>query len=145
MKDYIISVGAVMMLLSFSQLLLPEGGLKKFASLAAGFIIINALVAPLGKGLSEIDVGSISVSEASPGISDAQFRAEVIKKHRENLAELIEKKTRFKSRAYVETDNDGNITKITLKCKGDESECVAYIVNELKVPRERIVITYENN
>lgn len=133
------------MLISLSQLLLPDGGLKRFASLAAGFMIISAVVSPLGS-VPKDALGGLSLpAESSAAADDALYRAEVIKRHRKNLAEIIEKKLRHKSRVYVDTDNDGNITKVTLRCGGDESECVAYIISELKVPRERIVTVYENN
>lgn len=134
-----------MMLISFSQLLLPDGGLKKFASLAAGFMIISAVISPLDSVPTDA-LGDFSLpGEGSSAANEALYRAEVIKRHRENLAEIIEKKFRHKSRAYVDTDNDGNITKITLHCGGDESGCIAYIIRELGVPRERIVTVYENN
>lgn len=134
-----------MMLISFSQLLLPDGGLKKFASLAAGFMIISAVISPLGSVPADTLENFTIPSENSSAANDALYRAEVIRRHRENLAGIIKKKLRHKSRAYVDTDNDGNITKITLYCGGDESECVAYIIRELGVPRERIVTVYENN
>ena len=100
------------MLISFSQLLLPDGGLKKFASLAAGFMIISAVISPLGSVPTDA-LGDFSLpGEGSSAANEALY---------------------------------GNITKITLHCGGDESGCIAYIIRELGVPRERIVTVYENN
>ena len=45
----------------------------------------------------------------------------------------------------AEMDNEGNITKITLRSDKDESGAVQFIVSDLGLPRERIVVTDENN
>lgn len=144
MREYIISVGSVMTLVSFALLLIPEGGVKKFASLAAGFMIISAILEP---NFGEIDISKINVESYEIDISkeEALYKAEVIKKHQENLKNAIEKEMKHNSQAYVETDSEGNITKVSLKCGGDESRAVLYITETLGVPRERIFISYENN
>ena len=145
MKEYIISVGTVMMLISFSQMILPEGGLKRFASLATGFMIICAVLSPL-RGGKALDFSGITVENAAtfPEADASVYRAEVLKQHRENLEKAVESHMNG-GKAYVEVDNDGNITKITLRSGMDESGAVSYIVSELGLPRERIVVTDENN
>ena len=40
MREYIISLGSVMTLSALAQMLMPEGSIKKFASLAIGFMIV---------------------------------------------------------------------------------------------------------
>ena len=144
MREYIISVGSVMTLVSFALLLIPEGGVKKFASLAAGFMIISAILEP---NFGETDISKLNVKSYEIDVSkeEALYKAEGIKRHQENLKKTIEKEMKHNSEAYVETDSDGNITKVSLRCGGDESHAVLYIVETLGVPRERIFISYENN
>ena len=69
----------------------------------------------------------------------------MIKKHQENLKTAIEKEMMHNSSAYVETDSEGNITRVNLRCKGDESRAVRYIIESLGVSRERIFVSYEDN
>ncbi len=143
MKDYLITVGSVIMLVSFSQMLLSDGGMKKFASLAAGFIIIAAISSPLNGHITIPDTGGIKM-DGTPDY-EAAYRAEVLKRHRDNLRAMIKEHMKYGGNVYVETDTEGNITKITLLCRGDESAAVLFITNELKVPRERIIVKNENN
>jgi len=142
MREYIISLGAVMILTSFMKLLLPEGGIKKFASLAAGFMIISAVITPFEFDFKNIFAGEIHNYKNAE--NEAIYRAEVLKKHRENLREIIKSKMKHGGEAFVETDNDGNIVSVTLKCKGDESAAVMYITESLGVKRERIRV-YDDN
>ena len=145
MREYIVSIGAVMTLASFSQMILPDGSIKKFVSLALGFMIILAVVSPGNIEFPEFrfEEGTFYYEENSEEM--ALYKAEVLKKHRENLKEIIEKKFKHGSKAFVEVDADGEIIGVTLNCKGDESSAVAFIVNELKLERERIKIVYEDN
>lgn len=144
MKDYIISVGTVMMLIAFSHMILPEGGLKRFATLATGFMIICAVLSPL-KGGEAFDFSGITVENAAPfsAADDAQYRAEVLRRHRENLEKQIENHMQS-GKAYVEVDNDGNLTQVTLRSDCDESKAVLYITLQLGLSRERIVVTDED-
>lgn len=147
MRDYMIALGTVMMLTALSNMLLPEGSIKKFATLAMGFMLICAVTSPLPNLIKEVnlDAESFEYDEADIQKAEATYRAQVIKKHRENLNALIEEKMVHGSKAYVETSENGDIISVTIRLKGDESRAVAYIVDELLVPRERIKLIYENN
>ena len=142
MREYIISLGSVMLLVSFMQLLLPEGGVKKFASLAAGFMIISAMISPIK---TDFDFSSVIDADVTYGEKEeAIYRAEVLKKHKENLKDIIQSKLKHGGKVFVETDNEGNITSVTLRVKGDESAAVMYITETLGVKRERIKV-YDYN
>ncbi len=147
MRDYMIALGTVMMLTALSKMLLPEGSIKKFATLAMGFMLICAVTSPLPNLIKEVklDANSFEYDEADIKKAEATYRAQVIKKHRENLGALIEEKMVHGSKAYVETSENGDIISVTLRLRGDESAAVNYIVSELFVPRERIKLIYENN
>ena len=142
MREYIISVGSVMTLISFALMLIPEGGIKKFASMAAGFMIISTIL-ELPKG--EINFTGINIEniEADYSENEALYTAEVIKRHKENLKAAIEKEMKS-GKCFVETDNDGNITRVTIRSAEDESGALRYITQTLGVPRERVKVIYEN-
>ena len=142
MREYIVSVGSVMTIISFALMLVPEGGIKKFVSMAAGFMIISTMLElPGGK----FDFKGINIEKivADYSQSEAQFQAEVIKRHKENLKAAVEKEMKS-GKCFVETDNEGNIIKVTLRCSEDESKALLYVTQTLGVPRERVKVVYEN-
>ena len=147
MREYMKNLGTIMMMIALSNMLIPEGGIKKFASLATGFMLITAAVAFVPKDVSEFSFSSPAYTFDEKRMEEAEerYREQVIENHRENLRGLIEEKFVHQSRADVETDTEGNIEKITLYLRGDESQAISYIVNELRFPRERISIVYEKN
>lgn len=147
MKEYMIGLGSVIMMISFAEILMPEGSVRSFATLAMGFMVITAVVMPLGSmGESFVfSAESFSLDEASLEKAEAEYRAGVLKEHRENITEKINEKIKHGSKVAVEVSPDGEITRVTIVLKGDESAAVEYIINTLGVPRERIKTEYENN
>ena len=145
MREYMKNLGTIMMMIALSNMLIPEGEIKKFASLATGFMLITAAVAVVPKDVSEFSFSSPAYTFDEKRMEEAEerYREQVMENHRENIRGLIEEKFVHQSRAEVETDREGNIEKITLYLRGDESRAISYIVNELRFPRERIV--YEKN
>ena len=145
MREYMKNLGTIMMMIALSNMLIPEGGIKKFASLATGFMLITAAVAVVPKDVSEFSFSlpAYTFDEKRMEEAEERYREQVMENHRENIRGLIEEKFVHQSRAEVETDREGNIEKITLYLCGDESRAISYIVNELRFPRERIV--YEKN
>lgn len=147
MREYMMNLGVVMMLIALANILLPEGGLKKFASLAMGFMLITAALSFLPRDLGEISFSaeSFEIDEEEIETARAQYRAEVLKEHRKNLEKKIEENMRHGSKAFVELREDGEILSVTLRLRGDESGAVLYIINTLNVPRERIKLSYDEN
>lgn len=145
MREYIISIGSVMTMAALAQMLLPEGNIKKFASLCVGFMIISVVLMPLQSGKMSALLGDTQAIFQGQDEAEAIYRANVIDRHKENIKKLIEKQIKHGSAVFVETDNNANITQITIRAKGDESAAVYYITGQLGVPRERIKIEYENN
>lgn len=147
MREYMKNLGTIMMMIALSNMLIPEGGIKKFASLATGFMLITAAVAVVPKNVSEFSFSSPAYTFDEKRMEEAEekYRQQVMENHRENLENLIEENFVHSSKAQVEIDREGNITKVTLYVCGDESRAISYIVNELKFPRERITVVYEKN
>lgn len=147
MKEYVISLGAVMMMIAFADILIPEGGIKKFASLAMGFMIITAVTAPFGEKneFFNLDASTFTVDETEIEKAEAQYRAAVLIEHRKNLTKNIESKIKHGSKVFVEVTPEGNLSRVKILLKGDESAAVMYIVENLGLPRERIELSYEDN
>ena len=147
MKDYMTSLGVVLMLIALSNMLIPEGSIKKYASLAMGFMLICAALSflPTGNKFPIFTDDSLSLNEEDIAYAEAQYRAEVIKRHRENLEKTIEEKLKYGGKAYVEVAPNGEVISVTLEVFGDESRAVAYIVDNLGIGRERITLKYDKN
>lgn len=141
------SLGTVLMLIAFANMIVPEGNIKKYVSLAMGFMIITAALSVLPSKWEEIQFSSESFELSSDEIASAQaqYRAQVIKMHREKLENKIAEQMRHGSKAYVEVSEDGEIISVTLLLRGDESKAVSYIVKNMGVPRERIKLKYDKN
>lgn len=147
MKEYMTSLGVVLMLIALSSMLIPEGSIKKYASLAMGFMLITSALSliPSGSKIPIFTEDSFSISEEDIATAEAQYRAEVLRRHRENLEKTIEEKLKYGGRAYAEVSPEGDVISVTLEVFGDESGAVAYIVENLGVGRERIKLKYDKN
>lgn len=141
------SLGTVLMLIALANMIIPEGRMKKYVSLSMGFILIIATLSFLPGDIGEISFSpeAFDLSDESIAKSQAEYRAEVIKIHRENLRKKIEAQMLHGSKAFVEVSESGEIISITLLVRGDESGAVLYITESLGVPRERIKIKYDEN
>ncbi len=147
MREYMISLGSVIMMISVANILIPVGSIKKFTSLAMGFMVISAVVSPIGTTIKEFEFSKEAFMLDTQAIEDAEkkYREEVLERHSINLANKIKENIRHGSAVYASVDEEGNLTEVTIEAKGDESLAVAYIVETLKLPRERINLKYENN
>ena len=146
MKEYMTSLGTVLMLIAISNMLIPEGSIKKYTSLAMGFMLISTALSFLPSVHDFSFKGTtFEISDAQIATAEAQYRGEVIKRHRENIEKEIEKKLRHEGKAYAEVSPEGEVVSVTLAINGDESRAVEYIVSELGVERERITIKYDKN
>ena len=142
-----VSLGVVLMLISFSNMIIPDGGIKKYSSLAMGFMLICSALSFLPTSADEVvfDIKSYSVSEKDVAVAEAEYRAQVIKKHRENLEKRIKEKMKGKGHVSVEVAPDGEIISVNMTVSEDESVAVKYIVEDLGVSRERIRLKYDKN
>ncbi len=145
MIEYIKNLAVVMMMVSIANILIPEGGIKKFASLAMGFIMISSAIFPLGDLLKKDFADTFVIDEKQYEKAEKETREKVLSAHKENLEMKIMEHIKHNSDVNVSVDDDANITDVKINAGGDESSAVAYIINTLKVPRERIKIVYDKN
>lgn len=147
MKEYMTSLGTILMLIAFANMLVPEGNIKKYVSLAMGFMLITAALSGLPGRIEDISftAESFELNENDIAAMQAEHRAQVLKTHRENMEQKIQSQMKHGSKAYVEVSEEGDVISVTLALRGDESEAVLYIVEKLGVPRERIKLKYDEN
>lgn len=147
MREYMTTLGTVLMLISFSNMLIPEGSIKKYTSLAMGFILICSALSffSADKNRPFFDITPFSLSKKEIENSEALYRAEVIKKHRENLENTIKGKLKHGGRVYVEVTEAGEVISVTMWIRGDESSAISYIVENFGITREDIKLKYDKN
>ncbi len=147
MKEYMTTLGVILMLISFANMLIPEGSIKKYTSLAMGFMLICSALSflPSKKGVPFFSAEQFSFPEEEIENNEALYRAQVLKKHRENLEETIEGKLKNGGKAFVEVSPDGEVISVTLWVNGDESGAVRYIIENFGIGRERIKLKNDKN
>ena len=141
MREYMFSLGTVLMLIAFANMIIPEGNIKKYVSLATGFMIISTTLSILPGTMGEISfpLQTFEIDSEEIAQIEAQSRAGIIKEHRENIARQIETQMNG-GKAYVEVTEQGEITSVTLVSSKDESRAVLYIIENFRLERERIKI-----
>ena len=147
MREYMAHLGTVLMLIAFANMLIPDGNIKKYASLAMGFMLICAALTNFPSAIGNFQVAGedFRISDDDIEAAQVQYRTRVIESHRENIKNEIEKRMKHGSKAFVEVGNQGEIISVTLRVRGDESEALVYITEELGLKRERIKIKYDKN
>lgn len=123
MAEYIRAVGGAVILAALTQMLVPEGSFQKYCRLVCGFMVLAAVLSPLTGGLPDIHTENIYIDTDS---AEREARARILNKHRENLVKIIEDEFP-ETRAFVEVDQEGNVTKVTVENAKDEAEVRAYI------------------
>ena len=147
MKEYMSSLGCVLMITAFAKVIIPDGGIKKYMSLAMGFILISTALTLIPGKFGEISfpAESFRLDEKEVSRMEADYRARVMTGHKKNLQNKIEQQMQHGSKAFVEVSPEGEIISVTLRLKGDESKAVLYIVEQLGVERERIKLKNDKN
>lgn len=149
LREWITSVVMVTLLLSVTQTLLPEGGVRKLASFTGGLILLVALTRPLlGTELERLEL------DLEPYRQAVQERQTELRESGEKeLSELIAQRTaayiwdkaeelglRVSVRVTVEPDTDGVPVPAAVEVTGPPSEALAeYLERELGIARERQV------
>jgi len=142
MREYMLSLGTVLMLVAFANMIVPEGTIKKYVSLATGFMIITTAISIIPGKIGEISFPSESFQMSEEKIAgiEAEYYAEVMKEHKKNLETKIGEHMTKGGKVFVEVTEKGEIISITLISEKDESKAILYITENLGVERERIRI-----
>lgn len=112
MKAYIMTLCAAAIAVTVTNCLLPEGSVKKYASLASSVMISLAIALPFAKLLNGDFTFSLPETEEYLVDYDAESRYKDILK--EEYKNTIETALSDIGRAYAEVDRDLNVKKIEI-------------------------------
>ncbi len=113
MRGYILTLCASALFVSLSSLILPEGNIKKYASLVSSVMISLSIVAPLKNLFAESDILSFESIE----YEDMQYEeAEEIYKNaiKEEYKKTLEERLSVYGRSYVYLNDDLSISLIEI-------------------------------
>ena len=133
---YLRSLGAAVIISALTDMLAPEGSFKKYCRLACGFMVVAVMLSPVTGRLTADGFKAPLLDTAA---AEAQARARVLDRHRENLEAITE--ARFPGcTAAVEVDIDGGVTSLTVEGAGDAAAVMEYAKNELGLEEDRVKI-----
>lgn len=136
MTQYIKAVGAAVIIAALTDMLAPEGSFKKYCRLICGFVVLATVLSPV---TSKSTLFPAENFYADTDAARRKIRAEVLVRHRENLALLIE--NRFPpAKAYVEVDDEGNVTKVSVENAADEAAVKEYVTQNFAIGEENVKI-----
>lgn len=139
-KNYITSLGSVAVLCALCELLLPSGDIKKYARLAAGLLVIATAISPFSRGFdlnrlsADIQMQTVSAAE-----TEAEFKARILMKHKENIEKLIAQRAGEGYKIQADVNNDGAVVSVSFD-KEPPPGAVRYITGELGVKEENIKV-----
>lgn len=136
MKEYIGALGAAVILSALIDMLVPDGGFKKYCRLVCGFVVAAVMLSPITGGFSELSLETAGGIDAEA--AEAEARARILMEHKGNLEKLLEGE--LGGKAYVEVDGEGNVTRVTLDGAEDEAAAREYIGNALGIEGSNVRI-----
>lgn len=127
-KEFITSVVSLSFLAVVSDMLMPEGTMKKYLSLTFGFMMMCALIAPITK-TSEIELFEFSFdSEITNDEIQAKSDAYILKLHEENIRKYIVETFGEGTEAFVQLYADGRVKGVTIYTQNQD----LHLLNEMK-------------
>ena len=148
-REWLTSIVVVTMLLSVAQSLIPEGGIRKIASITGGLVLLVALLQPiLGADLERLELRledyETAIEKRQEELAEAG-EAELQGIIAERTAAYISEKAdtlglSVTAEVRTEPGPDGVPVPVEVELRGQPSEeLAAYVEHELGIPRERQV------
>ncbi len=148
-REWLVSVVAVSMLLAVAQVLVPEGVIRKIASLTGGLILLAALLQPVLRadiGQLQLDIGDYAeaIEERREELESAEDAALAARIAEQTGAYISVKGTELglhiTAKVQTKPGPDGTPIPWAVEVSGPTSEALAgYIEEGLGIPRERQV------
>ena len=149
LRSWLTAILATAVLLSVAEKLIPEGSVRKIASMTGGLLLLTVLVRPITS--LRPDSFSLDMGDYSQAVQERQ--AELQAENENALSELIAERTAayisdkantlglsVKARVETKTGEDGVPVPFSVRLKGQRSgELASYIEGELGIPQERQV------
>ena len=113
-KDFIINVISLAFFCVISDMLMPEGTMKKYLSLTFGFMMICTLAMPLTRIINAEPFEFSFDSSMSNEEINAKSDAYILKLHEENIRAYITEIYGNDTEAFVDLYSDGSIKSVAV-------------------------------
>lgn len=133
MRELLLKLMGLSLLSFFGNMLLPEGNMKKYASLLLSFVVCACFISSLGGGL---DAKLSALPESLETASSDTFHEEVMAEYKKRAEAEIEKHCGAK--AEIETDENYNITHVKFY---STPRGTSFLTDELEVSENEIEIS----
>ncbi|MBQ7976943.1 MAG: stage III sporulation protein AF [Clostridia bacterium] len=143
-KNLILSLIGTVFLCTLSELIMPEGNMKKYFRLVIGFIVMCVLISPFGS-IDQIDTYKF---EFDGGMSESELKAGseayMMQLHKENIARRIKEIAGENCEAFVQVHSDGSVISITIRGENVSADAINKIKTETGCGNITIVNGYDN-
>ena len=146
MTGWILSIVGMVLTVTLSEIMLPEGKTAKYIKGVISLMIVYVVIAPIPALLqSKIDINTFFDFSSASYESDAAF-IQLINEDKQSalgsqLTEVFLRSGLERSSALVVTDGSGEIYRVILSATGEETdEAMRLTMNCLGIKEEQIVI-----
>lgn len=124
-KEFTVNVIALAFLATACEMIIPEGGMKKYFNLFMGFMMMLVLIKPFTfiHDIPRLDL--TFDTEMTNEEIEAKSNAYILQKHKENIISYIKESTGCEGEIFVELYSDGKIRSVVIKnadITNDESD-----------------------
>lgn len=130
MKIWIKSIVTVIILVSFLELLMPEGKMKKYLNLILGFIIMLIILNPIINILNTTESLEDEVFKLSSDMNKKEYSfssSNIEKKQRNQLKELYKARIKQDIEYRVESKYDVKVEKVNIEIENSTKEKMGQI------------------
>ncbi|MBQ8541032.1 MAG: stage III sporulation protein AF [Clostridia bacterium] len=117
LKSFIVSIVSISFLCIVSDMIIPEGTMKKYLKLVFGFMIMSALLAPVTKFKQTEPFRFSFDSEISNEEITAKSDAYILKIHEDNIRKHIETYFAGDTEIFIELFSDGRVKSVKIYCE----------------------------
>lgn len=116
LKEFIVSIASISFLCVISNMITPEGTMKKYLKLIFGFLVMSTLLMPAIR-IKESEPFTFSFTdEISNEEINAKSEAYILKIHKDNIKKHVESHFDSSSEVFVELFADGRVKSVKIYC-----------------------------
>lgn len=120
LKGFIVSIVSISFLCIVSDMIIPEGTMKKYLKLVFGFMIMSALLTPVTKFKQTEPFHFSFDSEITNEEINAKSDAYILKIHENNIRKHIETYFASDAEIFIELFSDGRVKSVKIYCENPD-------------------------
>lgn len=144
-KEFIIKVISLAFLCIVSDMLMPEGTMKKYLSLTFGFMMMCTLIMPITRVIDTEPFEFSFEGEISNEEINAKSDAYILKLHEENVRKYVIDAFGEGTDAFVELYSDGSIKSVVVYTKKDDAILIGKLKETLGCENIKVIKRNEND